>query len=81
MMYGSYGLSTIWNWQGEILPCRVYLRHCVLACSKAGEEVKEDFLVNTFLWDRKTTIKEYLQANPSIMEEEPPESLRHRYSG
>ena len=26
----------VWAWEGEILPCRTYCRHCVLAVTKAG---------------------------------------------
>lgn len=44
-------------------------------------EAYENFLDCTVLGDRKTTVRQHLAANPSIMEEEPPESLRGRYSG
>mmetsp|Transcript_11684 Transcript_11684/g.18335 ORF Transcript_11684/g.18335 Transcript_11684/m.18335 type:complete len:132 (+) Transcript_11684:1203-1598(+) len=79
--YKSIGLDSIWHWPGKILPCRVYLRHCILAATKPGPEVRDNFLDNTFLWDRKTTIREWLAQNPSLMDELPPESLKARYSG
>ena len=41
----------------------------------------EDFLDNTFLADRKTTIRAHLDADPTILEELPPEALRERYCG
>ncbi|ETV95766.1 hypothetical protein H310_10831 [Aphanomyces invadans] len=37
--YKAYGLDTIWGYNASsgILPCRVYLRHCILAVQKLGE--------------------------------------------
>ena len=34
--YEKYGLKSIWNY-GEIYPCRVYLRHCVISAKNHGE--------------------------------------------
>ena len=70
----------------SILPCRVYARHCVLAArslvgAPGGEEAEASFLEHTFLSDRVTTLRQYLEENPSIMEETPPPSLVDRYSG
>lgn len=42
----------------DILPCRVYLRHCVLAAKACGEVAYASFLDQTYLADRKTTIRE-----------------------
>ncbi|XP_044484976.1 uncharacterized protein LOC123210586 [Mangifera indica] len=78
--YGQYNIDKIWR--DDILPCRVYLRHCVLAAKNLGNEAYNNFLDHTFLGDRKTTIREYLATTGSgIMEEEPPESLKSRYGG
>lgn len=79
--YVARGITTIWDWPGEILPCRVYLRHCVLAARKAGPVVESSFLDGTFLWDRITTVREYLASNPDIMKAVPPPSVAERYSG
>ncbi|KAE9007518.1 hypothetical protein PF011_g11086 [Phytophthora fragariae] len=81
--YKAYGLDTIWGWdaQSGILPCRVYLRHCLLAVKKLGQDVYDDFVATTYLGDRSTTIKEYIETNPSIMLERPPPHLVDRYSG
>ncbi|KAG6578123.1 uncharacterized protein IUM83_10407 [Phytophthora cinnamomi] len=81
--YKAYGLDSIWGWdaQSGILPCRVYLRHCLLAVKKLGQDVYDDFVSTTYLGDRSTTIKEYIEANPSIMLEQPPPHLVGRYSG
>nr|GME05581.1 uncharacterized protein LOC109191921 isoform X1 [Ipomoea batatas] len=78
--YGKYNIDKIWR--DDILPCRVYLRHCVLAAANLGEVAYNNFLDHTYLGDRKTTIREYLATTGSgIMEEEPPEVLKERYGG
>lgn len=41
----------------------------------------QDFIHSTFLGDRRTSIKSYVEANPSIMLEQPPPHLVDRYSG
>lgn len=33
--YGRWGIEKIWR--DDILPCRVYLRHCLLAAQKLGQ--------------------------------------------
>ena len=55
-------------------------KRSVLAVSKQGVDAraKESFLDETFLADRKTTVREWLEANPGIMEEQPPEELKQR---
>ncbi|KAL0367776.1 UNVERIFIED_CONTAM: hypothetical protein Sradi_3667700 [Sesamum radiatum] len=78
--YGRHGIDKIWV--DDILPCRVYLRHCVLAAKNLSDTAYNNFLDHTFLGDRKTTIREYLATTGSgIMEEEPPEELKYRYGG
>ncbi|KAJ1395326.1 hypothetical protein SESBI_33479 [Sesbania bispinosa] len=78
--YGEYMIHKIWR--DDVLPCRVYLRHCVLAAKNLGGEAYNNFLDHTFLADRKTTIRQYFEkVGTSIMEEEPPESLKTRYGG
>ncbi|KAL0054242.1 hypothetical protein WJX82_005995 [Trebouxia sp. C0006] len=32
--YTQYGIDRVWR--DDVLPCRVYLRHCVLASQKLG---------------------------------------------
>ncbi|XP_055814272.1 uncharacterized protein LOC129883682 [Solanum dulcamara] len=78
--YGRYNIDKIWR--DDIFPCRVYLRHCVLAAQNLGDLAYDNFLDHTFLGDRRTTIREYLSTTGSgIMEEEPPELLKERYGG
>lgn len=68
-------------WRDDVLPCRTYCRHCVLAARKLGPEAEASFLDGTFLADRRTTVKQHLAANPDIMSELPPPELAARYSG
>ncbi|KAL5065465.1 hypothetical protein RYX36_027202 [Vicia faba] len=78
--YGEYNIHKIWR--DDALPCRVYLRHCVLAAKSLGDEAYNNFLDHTFIADRETTIRQYFEKmGTSIMEEEPPESLKTRYGG
>mmetsp|Transcript_34825 Transcript_34825/g.48290 ORF Transcript_34825/g.48290 Transcript_34825/m.48290 type:complete len:255 (-) Transcript_34825:108-872(-) len=74
-----FGVDRIWR--DDVLPCRVYLRHCVIAAQGLGDEVHSDFLDNTFLADRETTIRTHLEQNPTIISELPPVSLQERYCG
>ncbi|KAL9240271.1 hypothetical protein vseg_014511 [Gypsophila vaccaria] len=78
--YGRYNIDKIWR--DDVLPCRLYLRHCVLAAKNLGDAAYNNFLDHTYLGDRQTTIRQYLTTTGSgIMEEEPPESLKSRYGG
>ncbi|RYR12976.1 hypothetical protein Ahy_B04g070219 isoform E [Arachis hypogaea] len=78
--YGRWNIDKIWR--DDVFPCRVYLRHCVLAAKNLGDTAYDNFLDHTYLADRKTTIREYLATTGSgIMEEEPPEPLKYRYGG
>jgi cation transport regulator ChaC len=76
----KYGEGRIWT-DEHILPTRTYARHCVLAAKSLGDHVYDDFVNNTYLADRTTTLRVHLERNPSIMEELPPESLKVRYGG
>lgn len=64
-----------------MLPCRVYLRHCALAAERLGPEAHRSFRDDTVLADRVTTIGQWLEQNPEILEELPPPSLAARYGG
>jgi len=63
-LYGRWGITKIW--EDNLYPCRLYLRHCILAAKKLGVLAEESFLDNTYLGDRRTTIREYILANPSL---------------
>ena len=83
--YAPHGITSIWDeWNqpaSGILPSSVYLRHVYLAAQSAGEATLRSLLDETFLVDRITTIREYLDANPDVLLSEPPDSLRERYNG
>jgi hypothetical protein len=81
--YGPYGIQTIWNWDkdSDLKPCAVYLRHCTLAAQSMGEICYTSFLDDTYLVDRKTTIRSYLEQNPHVMEAKPPPALEGRWGG
>ena len=55
--------------------------YSVLAAKNLGNEAFENFLDHTYLGDRKTTIRQYLERHPKIMEEEPVDQLKERYGG
>eukprot|EP01063_Lacrimia_lanifica_P005415 TRINITY_DN13181_c0_g1_i1.p1 TRINITY_DN13181_c0_g1~~TRINITY_DN13181_c0_g1_i1.p1 ORF type:complete len:228 (+),score=69.63 TRINITY_DN13181_c0_g1_i1:679-1362(+) len=79
-LYGRWGVDKIWGLD-DVLPCRAYLRHCVLAAEKLGPEVHASFLHATYLCDRTTTIAQHLANDPSIMDELPTEAAAPFYSG
>jgi hypothetical protein len=81
--YGQYGLHTIWNWQPDsgLLPCAVYLRHCVLAAQSMGPTCYQSLLDETYLVDRTTTVREYLQQHAEVMTTLPPPEFASKYSG
>jgi hypothetical protein len=75
----SHGISTLWHHDPhELLPCRDYLRLCVLAAEMLG--VRDNFLDTTFLADRQVTIRQHLQANPALMATPPPDHVRTFYT-
>uniref|UniRef100_A0A7S3VP99 Uncharacterized protein n=1 Tax=Dunaliella tertiolecta TaxID=3047 RepID=A0A7S3VP99_DUNTE len=78
--WSVHGVQQVWG-VPDILPCRVYLRHCVLAARSMGPLCESSFLDSTFLSDRVTTVRQHLRANPTIMDELPPPELIGRYSG
>merc|ERR1712196_399917 len=84
--YAKYGLTSIWDEWDEnsgIRPCRVYCRHCVLATTKPGvpQIAADSFLDDTYLVDRTTRLREYLDHHPHVMNSKPPAALIGRYSG
>ena len=83
--FSQFGLETCWGYDKDsgVLPCSVYLRHCTLAASNPNVDprVRGSFLDETYLVDRQTTIRSYLEQNPGVMETRPPEDLEGRYSG
>lgn len=81
--FTKYGIDTIWNWKPDsgLRPCAVYLRHCYLAAKGMGDECFASFLDETFLVDRTTTVRQYIEQYPHVLEQEPPPDLAERYCG
>lgn len=81
--YGQYGIDTIWGWgpNSGLLPCSVYLRHCYLAAQSMGDACFQSFLNDTYLVDRITTVRAYVQSYPKVLMTAPPLELSSRYSG
>lgn len=51
--WGVHGIERVWlDAASPVFPCRVYLRHCVLAARSLGCEVEDSFLRDTYLADR-----------------------------
>lgn len=74
----------IWHWSEDsgLLPATIYLRHCLLAVEKAGGAAYESFLEETYLADRKTTLKEYMnEYGEEVMSSRPPSHLAQRFGG
>lgn len=77
---------SIWHWEHSsgLLPADIYLRHCLLSVKKAGPIAERSFLEETFLADRTTSLKEYLETDGNadrVMEARPPEALVARFNG
>jgi hypothetical protein len=81
--FRHYGLETIWGWSQDsgIRPCPVYLRHCYLAAKSMGDVCLNSFLDESYLVDRTTTIRQYLDQYPDVLLVEPPPELAIRYNG
>ncbi|KAH9099385.1 hypothetical protein Ae201684P_018401 [Aphanomyces euteiches] len=81
--YRAFGLHTVWGWDPDsgILPCRVFLPPAYYTFTSIKQEVEEDFMINSYLGDRQTTIKDYVAKHPDIMNAVPPATLVGRYSG
>lgn len=81
--YKKYNINSIWNWSKDsgLRPCGPYLRHCVLAAKRLGSVCYDSFLDDTFLVDRTTTVRQYLEEYPHVMTTLPPVELADRYGG
>lgn len=78
----AVGLASIWDSPGEIYPCRLYLRHCLLAAKRLSPDVYANFLDTTYLSDRKTKLRKYVEEKfELIMNEKPNKDLEDRYDG
>ena len=83
--YQQYGISGIWNYPTtfiSIKPCTIYLYHCYKASQNMGDKCHASFLDETYLVDRTTTLRQYLNDHPTLFHnlQIPPE-LQDRYCG
>jgi hypothetical protein len=81
--FRHYGIHSIWGWSKDsgIRPCPVYLRHCYLAAKSMGDICLNSFLDESYLVDRTTTIRQYLEHYPDVLFVQPPPELAVRYNG
>ena len=82
----SVGKRGVWTWAKDsgLLPFDMYLRHCLLAVKKAGEVAEQSFLDDTYLVDRKTTLREYLARDGNkqrVLSSMPPDRFSKRFNG
>ncbi len=54
-------------WRDDIRPARAYLQLCLTAARDLGQGVYENLLDASFLADRKTTVREYLNSQPDVL--------------
>jgi hypothetical protein len=52
----------------DIRPCRVYLKHCLVAAERLGPAALANFLATSFLADGNTSVGAYLAAHPSLLD-------------
>ena len=52
----------------DILPCRVYLKHCLTAAERLSDAVYRNFLTTTYLADGKRTLGDYLAEHPTLLD-------------
>jgi hypothetical protein len=81
--YRQHGINTIWGWERDsgLRPCAVYLRHCYLAAQSMGDQCFNSFLDETYLVDRETKLRDYMNDNPQVLEATPTPDLVGKYSG
>lgn len=68
----------------SLYPCRAYLRHCLLAAKHWGPEIYDNFLESTWLSNRQTKLREYVERNYDLIMDADkilPEELSVRYGG
>lgn len=58
-LYAQYEVQSFWN--RPDLPAKTYLEHCVAAARELGEDYAANFLDTSFIHDRETTLRTYLE--------------------
>jgi len=55
-------------WREDVLPNRKYLKFNLESAKKLGQDYYDNYLDTSFLADKKTTIREYLESHPDILQ-------------
>lgn len=63
--FAKYNVGRMWRADRSILPCDVYLRHCLLAAKALGQHELDNFLDTTILADRTTMLRCVVIVGPS----------------
>ena len=58
-LYAKYGVTSFWNRPDD--PAKVYLEHCFAAARDLGLDYVGNFLDTSYIHDRKTTLRTYLE--------------------
>ena len=58
-LYEQYKVTSFWH--GQYLPAEIYLEHCLAAARNLGAAFVDNFLDATFLYDRETSLRKYLE--------------------
>ena len=60
-LYKQYDTHSFWH--TDHLPADVYLNHCIASAFLLGDDVVDNFLDTSFIHDRETSIRKYLEAS------------------
>ena len=58
-LYAQYEVRSFWN--RPDLPAKTYLEHCLAAARELGPDYVGNFLDTSFLQDRETSVRSYLE--------------------
>ena len=58
-LYAQYEVRSFWN--RPDLPAKTYLEHCLAAARELGSDYVGNFLDTSFLHDRETSVRSYLE--------------------
>ena len=64
----------------DLMPCKPYLKHCLVAAERLGAAFRANFETSTFLGDGRRTIRDYLDERPG-WDEQTPLGTFDRYQG
>ncbi len=60
-LYETYDTQSFWH--TTHLPAKIYLEHCIASARDIGPDMLENFLDASYLHDRKTSMRSYLEEN------------------